>query len=60
MHRSLKMSASAIRRRAYSKRRRASVCATKKRRISCRNTKKCSWAKGKKRSFCRRGTNKKY
>ena len=61
MVRSLKKTASASRKRAYAKRRRASVCATKKGARSCKNmSKKCSWAKGSKRSFCRRRTNKKH
>lgn len=60
MARSLKKTASASRRRAYAKHRRSSVCATKKRGAACKRTDGCRWAKGKKRSYCRRSRNRKY
>lgn len=60
MARSLKKTASASRRRAYAKRRRSSHCTSKKRGAACKRTTGCRWAKGKKRSFCRRGSNKRY
>ena len=60
MARSLKKSASASRRRAYAKHRNGSKCRTMKRGAACKRTSGCKWAKGKKRSFCRRSSNKKY
>lgn len=60
MARSLKKTASASRRRAYAKHRRSSRCTLKKRGAACKRTTGCKWARGKKRSFCRRSSNRKY
>lgn len=60
MARSMKKTKSASKRRAYAKHRKSSHCTTKKRGAACKRTPGCKWARGKKRSFCRRGSNKKY
>lgn len=59
MPRTLKKTASASRRRAYAKLRKTSKCRTKKA-GPCKRSKSCKWAKGKKRTFCRRAKNLRY
>ena len=44
---------------AYKKHRKSSVCRGVKRSTVCKRRKGCSYAKGKKRSFCRTRKNKK-
>ena len=45
--------------RSYRRKIKASHCRTKKRGAACKRTEGCKWAKGSKRSFCRKARNTK-